>query len=225
MIKAVLFDLDGTLYDEKQFVLSGFREVSKHICSKYNLNYDEVYKILVSDFEHGLRRKNFDFLLEKIKLNENVKKLVKIYRTHTPNISLYEDAKEILPKLKKKYKLGIITEGYKKIQENKISILGIKEYFDLITITCAHGKLNTKLFKKTLDHITVKPKECLYVGDNPARDFLAPKKLGIHTVRVKREANASEATDLNDICRADYTISNLSTLEVIINHININAMT
>jgi putative hydrolase of the HAD superfamily len=224
MIKAVIFDLDGTLYDEIQFVLSGFREVSKHLCSRYNLNYAEVYNVLVSDFEHGLRRKNFDILLEKMRLKGNVKELVKIYRAHIPDISLYEDAKEILPKLKGKYKLGIITEGYKKTQENKISVLGIKEYFDVIIIAYAdgkaYGKLSTKPFKMALNRIAVKPEECIYVGNDPAKDFLGANKLGIHTVRVKREASAYEPTCLDDKCRVEYTIPNLSTLEVIINHIN-----
>ena len=99
-IKAVVFDLDGTLYDEKDFMKSGFKEVSKYLSSKYSLNPETIFETLKKDFDSGLRRKNFDVMLEKMDLEEDIKSLVKIYRGHSPSISLYDDAKEALKWLK-----------------------------------------------------------------------------------------------------------------------------
>jgi len=224
MIKAVVFDLDGTLYDEKEFVMSGFESVSKNISSKHNLDRSKIFRILKSDFESGLRRKNFDVLLEKINLNEDVKRLVNIYRKHAPNISLYEDAKEILTELKDKYKLGLITDGWEKTQENKISALGITKYFDVITLTDVYGRGNwkpsSKPFKVTLDKLGVEPKESIYVGDNPMKDFFGAKKLGIHNVRVKRGGGEYDYINMDDKYEASYIIPNLLILKKIIDKIN-----
>ena len=224
MIKVVIFDLDGTLYDEKEFVMSGFKVVSKYLSSSYDLSSDEIFRILKNDFELGLRRKNFDILLKKINLEEDVKKLVKIYREHTPSISLHEDAKEVLMKLRGKYKLGLITDGLKKTQENKISALGIKKYFDVITITDVYGrnhwKPSSKPFKIALDKLKVKARESIYVGDNPWKDFLGPKKLGIHTVRIKRGSGEYDHINVDDEHKANYIISNLTMLEKIMCRIN-----
>jgi putative hydrolase of the HAD superfamily len=218
MIKVVIFDLDGTLYDEKEFGMSGFKVVSKYLSSSYDLSSDEIFRILKKDFELGLRRKNFDILLKKINLEEGVKKLVKIYREHTPSVSLHEDAKEVLMKLRGKYKLGLITDGLKKTQENKISVLGIKKYFDVIIITDVYGrdhwKPSSKLFRIALDK--VKARVCIYVGDNPWKDFLGSKELGIHTVRVKRGSGEYDHINVDDEHEANYTISNLAMLKKII---------
>jgi putative hydrolase of the HAD superfamily len=224
MIKSVVFDLDETLYEEKEFVMSGFKAVSKYLSSKYGLNPAEIFETLMSDFERGIRKKNFDALLEKIGLKENVKKLVNIYRTHTPDISLYKDAKEILPELKCKYNLGLVTDGKKKTQENKISALSITEYFDVIIITYAYGrdywKPSSKPFKIALEKLGSVPEEAIYVGDNPVKDFFGAKKLGIHTVRVKRGRGEYDHINVDDNYEADYTIPNLLTLKVIIDQIN-----
>lgn len=223
VIKSVIFDLDGTLYEEKEFVISGFKAVSKYLSSKHGLNPAEILEVLISDFKNGLRKRNFDVLLEKKELKENVKKLINVYRTHKPYISLYRDAKKVLPELSR-HKLGLITDGRKKTQENKISALGIAEYFNVIIITYAYGrdcwKPSSKSFKIALDTLGTLPEESIYVGDNPLKDFLGAKKLGIHTVRVKRRSGEYDHIKVNDEYDADYTIHNLLTLKTIIDQIN-----
>jgi len=57
MIKAIIFDLDDTLYPEKKFIMSGFRAVAKYLSKKHKLNYNEVFKILKKDFKKRLRKK------------------------------------------------------------------------------------------------------------------------------------------------------------------------
>ena len=70
MIKAILFDLDDTLYEEKQFVAGGFKTVAEYLSIKYRVDYDKVFKILKDAFEKGLRRKNFDVLLKKLAIEK-----------------------------------------------------------------------------------------------------------------------------------------------------------
>jgi putative hydrolase of the HAD superfamily len=224
MIKAVIFDLDGTLYDEKRFVMSGFEAVAEYLASKHDLDCNKILEVLKKDFDSGLRRKNFDVLLEKVHLKEDIGELIDIYREHTPTISLHEDAKRILPELSQKYKLGLITDGYKKTQAKKISALGIAKHFDVITLTDTYGRTNwkpsDKPFSVTLTKLVVKPAESIYVGDDPTKDFLGAKKLGVHTVRIRRGSGEYDHLNVDDQHEADSTISSLVMLEEIIDRIN-----
>lgn len=225
MRKALLFDLDDTLYEEKQFVISGFRMTSQYLSEKYKVEYDKIFKILRKDFEKGLRGKNFNILLRKLNLeNESVKNLIQIYREHTPSISLYPDAEIILKELKSnKFKLGLITDGYINTQRNKLFILGIVDYFDVILINNVEKNLSKKdkiCFEKAVSKLEVKPEKAIYVGDNPLKDFVSPRKLGIVTVRVKRRKGEYSSLLADEAHKANYTISNLLQLPEIIEKIN-----
>ena len=225
MIKAILFDLDDTLYPEKQFVMSGFQVVSQYLSQKYNFESDDIFNILKDDFEKGLRRRNFDVLLQKLGLNnENVEHLVRMYRMHFPKISLYPDAKSVLELVKGKFKLGLITDGYFITQKNKILSLRIEKYFDTIIINDVFekiSKLDIQPFLKTLSQLRIEPKNALYVGDNPLKDFVSPKKIGIHTVRIKRETGEYGRIE-NGSLDADHTISDLRQLLQVIGEYKIS---
>ena len=88
MIKAIFFDLDDTLYNEIDYVMSGFKVVSSYISSQFDLSQKEVFKILKQDFKEGVRAKNFNLLIEKLDLNCDPLILVEMYRKHNPSISL-----------------------------------------------------------------------------------------------------------------------------------------
>jgi len=220
MIKAILFDLDDTLYPEKQFVMSGFGVVSQYLSKKHNFEFAKIFNVLKEDFEKGLRRRNFDVLLQKLGLNnENVEHLVRMYRMHFPKISLYPDAKSALETLKGKFKLGLITDGHILTQKNKILSLGIENYFDVIMINDVSektSKLDVQPFLKVLFQLRIEPKNALYVGDNPLKDFISAKKIGIHTIRIKRETGEHSKIIVNKSLDADWTISDLMQLPQVI---------
>jgi len=223
MIKAVIFDLDGVLYDEKDFVMSGFNAVAKYLASKHGWSSSEIFEILKKDFEQGLRVKNFDVLLSKMRLkNEKISKLVAIYRRHSAHISLHHDARIILAKLKGACKLAIITDGLKETQEKKILALGLKRYLDVITINerKSSWKPNTKSFKATLEKLQVKPREAVYIGDNPSKDFIGCRKIRVHTVRIRRDKGEYNDLLLDEQHEADYTIPSLLDLEETLNQLN-----
>ncbi|MFA7715233.1 MAG: HAD family hydrolase, partial [Candidatus Paceibacterota bacterium] len=184
MIKAIIFDLDDTLYPEREAVESGFKAVSRYISNKHGLDYNMVLNVLVEGFKEGLRKKNFDIFLENLGIeDESIFDLVEIYRGHNPiSIFLYPDAKKVLEWAKEKFKIGLITNGPEIFQNNKISALGIREYFDKIFISGALGEDYCKPSKKPYDIILnklkVKPEEAVYVGDNPLKDFIGARESG-----------------------------------------------
>ena len=74
--------------------MSGFSAVASYLKDTYGRNQKEIYNILLHDFNLGLRKKNFNALIEKVNLDEDIiPKLIKIYREHKPKINLYPDAK------------------------------------------------------------------------------------------------------------------------------------
>jgi len=226
MIKAVIFDMDGTLYNEREYVMSGFRAVAEYLSVKYKMRFNKIFEILKSDFDNGLRKRNFNVLVEKLHLNdEKIGNLVDIYRKHKPSISLYPDAEMILNEFKKEdFKLGLITDGYKESQENKISSLNLRDYFDLIIITDDYGKEywkpSEKSFKLALSKFGMKPNETTYIGDNPLKDFVTAKKLGIYTIRIRRGDGEYDHIEADDEYEADYTLSSLLSLKELISKIS-----
>lgn len=213
MIKAVIFDLDDTLYNEKDFVLNGFRTVCQYLSIKYNINFDEMFYNCVETLEQQGRGKVFNELCKYYNLTEDISLLVDIYRNAKPKISLYEDSIYVLNKLSKVYKLGLITDGMAKVQWNKIKALGIEMYFDKIIVTDDFGRDYWKPHRFAYD-VMLKcfsciSKEAIYVGDNPNKDFIGAREVGLKTIRIIREHGDHMNTKLSDKYEADYVIKDL----------------
>jgi putative hydrolase of the HAD superfamily len=219
MKKAFIFDLDDTLYREKDFVYEGFREVCKHLSKKYNLKEEKLFKTTIEVLETQGRGKIFNILCEKYNIKEDIKKLVNIYRNVKPKIELYEDAKYILDKFKNKFKLGIITDGKSSVQWNKIKALNLNKMVDKIIVSDDYGKEywkpNQHVFLEMARYFNIDPKQCVYIGDNPNKDFIGAKKIGFKTIRIIREEGEHMKTFLDKEYEAHYNIKKLVELEEI----------
>jgi putative hydrolase of the HAD superfamily len=226
MVKTIIFDLDGTLYPEKKFAESGFRAVAEYVFKQHKISQNKVFGILFNDFKKGIRNKNFNVLLKKIGLeNNNVEKLIKIYRSHYPKkIVLYPDALKFLKNNNKNFKLGLITNGHKITQTNKISALSIRKYFKAIFIATEFGdndwEKSMASFNFLLKKIKSKPEETIYIGDNPKRDFMGAKKMGILTIRIKRKNGDCYNILANNKNKANFEVSSLISLNKIIKKIH-----
>ena len=185
-IEAVIFDLDNTLYDEEQFVRSGFRAVSNYMTEKHGIDKEVFYHLLLSIFSKRGRERVFDTALSEMNLckKEIVLEMVEIYRSHLPQISLYKAAHDVLLEIKKKYRVALITDGIKKVQESKVKALGIEDLFDVITYAIEHGgKNNIQAYLTTLRKLEIEPSQSVYIDDSP-KGLTIARKLGIHTARI-----------------------------------------
>ena len=194
MIKAVVFDLDDTLISEKEYIKSGYREIAKYLNKTYKIDntnkiYDKLFELFKQDSKYVFNR-ILDYY--NIEYNEEViKKLIKIYREHIPDINLYDDVMPCINKLKSNnIKLGIITDGYIETQRAKLNKLQAYEFFDYIIITEELGrafwKPNPKAFEIMKEKLNVGFDEMMYIGDNPKKDFYISKIYPIKTVRIIR---------------------------------------
>ncbi|MBQ9520191.1 MAG: HAD family hydrolase [Acholeplasmatales bacterium] len=178
-LEVVVFDLDDTLYNEVEYVKSGFKEIA----SNYP-NVDNMYEKLFEAFKNG--KKAIDYVLCNEGMMNEKDNCLKIYRNHVPNISLSKDIISLLNDLKEK-KLGLITDGRPEGQRAKIIALGLEKYFKKIIITDELGgiefrKPNEKAFVLMKESFNCSYDEMVYIGDNINKDFIAPEKLGMKTI-------------------------------------------
>ena len=176
-IRAVIFDLDDTLYSEKQYVRSGYVKIAEYLGDK------TAAEKLWSYFEQGKRA--IDELLAEINRPDLKDKCLEVYRNQMPDITLYDGVAELIGELKSKgVKVGIITDGRVEGQKNKLKALGLDNLVDDIIITDELGGVQ---FRKPND-ISFRIMQCrwkipfeqmIYVGDNPSKDFKAPRQLGM----------------------------------------------
>ncbi len=216
--KAVIFDLDDTLYDESTFVASGFWTVAIYLEDRFGVNKQKAFLDMMAVLKSEGRGKVFDKVLEKYGLyNPNlVTDLVNIYRSHSPKISLFPDVLPTFKTLKEHgVKLGIITDGLHAVQMRKISALGIAELVDIIIYTDLLGqeycKPNPFPFKQAISMLDIKPESIIYVGNDPIKDIAGANSVGMFTIHICRSGIAEECN-----CGANIHISNLTQITQII---------
>lgn len=182
----VVFDLDDTLYLERDFVRSGFRCVAQKISGELALDLDQTYRLLWGAFQVG--KPAFDGLLEKIPTVEeffSISDLVNIYRFHKPEIQFLNGIPDLLAKIKKKNFLGIISDGWYQAQMNKKEALGLPRYFDEIILTDRWGRTFWKPASRAFEEMEKAGcgLQWIYIGDNPEKDFVQPNIRGWRSVR------------------------------------------
>lgn len=187
----IVFDLDDTLYEEAEYVKSGFQAVSDFACSEWKLSSQLVLNDLTRFFKDNGRGQIFDDMLRKnnIYSKANVKKCISVYRLHNPNIKLYPDADQCLDRLRD-YPIYIVTDGNKDVQHRKILALNLEKRVKQVMITYRYGIKNSKpspyCFLKIAKKEGVSANQVLYVGDNPKKDFVGIKPLGFKTIRLRK---------------------------------------
>ena len=191
MIRCLVFDLDDTLYAERDYVRSGFRAAVQALPAAVR---DPVEEDCWKQFIAGTRLNIFDQVLPQHGLHDPllIASMVARYRDHKPSIALDPTAKPVLLHAKAAgCFLGIITDGRASGQHAKIDSLGLADCVDAIICTDDLGKAfwkpHSRAFIMMAEMAKAAPHECVYVGDNPAKDFLAPNMLGWSTIMLQRD--------------------------------------
>jgi putative hydrolase of the HAD superfamily len=215
-LKAVLFDLDGTLLDRdsslQQFVTKQYDKFFNHLShisrNKYVERFieldcrghvwkDLVYQSLITEFD--ISKLSWQKLLSDYETN------FRFYCVSFPNL------KETLTFLKQQeYLLGIITNGRGVFQARSIEGLGIKSYFDIILISEIEKvrKPQAEIFQRALQRLNAIAQEGVYIGDHPEVDIIGAKNAGLKTIwkrnTVWEKSNHADAIidDLSEIASA-----------------------
>lgn len=192
-MKAILFDLDDTLYPEITFVQSGFRAVSRHLAETESLEEKDLYRRMMRVLERNGRGEVFDTVLREEGLLRPglVPKLVHLYRAHRPSINLFQDVEPGLNRLREMgVRTGVVTDGLASVQRSKVAALGLEPLVDTLVCTDEvgrdRGKPSVRPFLIALDTLRSAPAQAAYVGDDPSKDFQGPRKLGMVTIHMRR---------------------------------------
>jgi putative hydrolase of the HAD superfamily len=191
-IQAVVFDLDDTLYAERDYVRSGFAAVARHLAGG-GRDAGALGTYLWDNFLAGRSAKAFDAAGTHFGLNlspADIAELVEIYRTHRPAIQPYGGIPDFLALLREDHRLGLLSDGFLPAQELKLEALKLRRFFDEVLFTETLGrsawKPSTQGFEALSRRFDLPGEAMAYVADNPAKDFVAPNALGWRSIQFLR---------------------------------------
>jgi len=229
-MKAVLFDLDDTLYDyvpahEKALEAVAIKSFS--IISTSKEEFLELYSSARKHFMEELsslpayhsRTLYFQRIIEKKLGKPSAEKSIELYEEYwsvfLANIKPRVGLIELLSYLKeKKIKVGIATNMTTYAQLKKISALGISTYLDCIVTSNEVGaeKPRSPIFHIALHKLGTTASETLFVGDDPENDIKGAHKVGMKTVLIRTPKNSVNA----HLVGADYVIKDLLEIKGIL---------
>jgi len=121
---------------------------------------------------------------------ELIRRMADAYRRHPPHIKFCADVRPALMRLRPLARLGLLTDGPAEQQSLKIAALGVPVLIETIILTDQLGpgfaKPHPRAFEQMAARLGLPHDRCTYVADNPAKDFIAPNRLGWTTIRILR---------------------------------------
>lgn len=188
-IKGIVFDLDDTLYLQRDFKISGFHAVARWIEDNGYSARQDTMAILhtILDQLGPSYPYMFNRLVEQLSFPETlIPQLVQVFVQHRPQIGLFHGVRDMLMLLRGKHTLGILTDGRLDVQRAKIKALGLEPLVDAILYSDVLGlsKPAGELYAWFEDHFQQPGPKLAYIGDNPAKDFIGANRRGWLTIRV-----------------------------------------
>jgi putative hydrolase of the HAD superfamily len=185
----LVFDMDDTLYEESTYVRSGFMAVAESLAPVLGKSAKLLAGEMMDTLQQLGRGKVFDSLLGRYgKVSRRlVQQCVSCYRLHEPEIHLHQAGASCLRRFRH-FPLYVVTDGNKMAQAAKARALDLESQVKKVFITHRYGLRHAKpspyCFRiiQTLERVSVS--RILYVGDNPAKDFVGLRPHGFRTLRV-----------------------------------------
>lgn len=193
--RAVVFDMDDTLYPERDFVLSGFRAVARWAEEALGLPAAPSITTLNTLFTAGVRGDTFNRWLNSCGIADSdtiVPQLLEVYRQHSPEIRPFAGVPELLAALGRFYRMGLLSDGYLAVQQRKLAALGLRPAFDAVVFSDELGRAAWKPSRQPFDlvceRLQVPPGRAIYVADNALKDFAGARRAGMKTIWLRRPA-------------------------------------
>ena len=191
-IKAIVFDLDDTLFDCTGQLVESARNRAAEAMSKYmNATASDIYKKIVAvEKEHGPKSHIFDKVCETFKPDKSKECIHSALHAYNADsveeIKLFQDTLPLFKKLKKqKIKLIIVSSGIYSRQMKKIEMLGLEKWMDLILIHDIEKAVSKEmLFEQALKQFNFKPGDAVAVGDRVHSEIKFGNKVGMTTIQI-----------------------------------------
>jgi putative hydrolase of the HAD superfamily len=220
---AVVFDLDDTLYPERDYVLSGFRAVARLCGSELGIAAEQAFAELGALFAQGVRADTFNRWLAMHERTETtlVPRLVEVYRQHDPTIRPFPEIPALLARLRPRYRIGLLSDGYLGVQRRKFAALGCGGSFDAVVFSDTWGRSAWKPsaipYQEAVRLLGVPARATVYVADNPRKDFLGARRSGMQSIRLRLPEGEYSALEPETAEHApDHTVTSLAELGTIL---------
>jgi putative hydrolase of the HAD superfamily len=210
-----VFDLDDTLYPERDYVRSGFAAVDSLAAARRGLQGfgDACWE----SFVNGDRGRIFDAVLGSrfgLVDADLVGDMVEAYRLHKPRIALHPDARRFLDRARSlAAPMALITDGPQESQRAKIDALALQATFSPIVVTAELGDGRSKPHPAAFELVQQalgRGHRFVYIADNPQKDFLSPNQLGWTSIRIQRaDGLYSQATAPTPAHAPRHTVTSL----------------
>ncbi|MCC7416256.1 MAG: HAD family hydrolase [Acidobacteria bacterium] len=197
--RAILFDLDDTLYPLRQFVLSGFREVARHLAEATGRDERPFYLALARASRRG-RGRELQACVRRFGLPVDlVPGLIDVIRGHRPSLRLPSASAHALRALRPGWRIAIVTNGVPEIQARKIVALGLGAAVDTVVFATAcgtgAGKPAREPFLEALHRLDVPASRAVFVGDDGRCDLLGAVRAGLRAIHLTRTGVTSPWAD------------------------------
>ena len=184
----LFIDLDDTLYNEVDFVISGYNHIYKWVLK--NLNLDIQYRPSKKDVINNIENHIQTFIKKNNLAEKYSDTFIKLIREHKPNINLSYSNLKKLKVISNTFKnLVLITNGRSISQRNKLQSLNIQKFFMEILISEEFGfKKPDKIFYEKIIE-KYKNYNLIFIGDNIDIDLITPIDKGLKTILIKNLNN------------------------------------
>jgi len=201
--RAVIFDLDDTLYPRRRFVLSGFAAVARRVERSGDAEARAAFAVLTRAFR-TMRGRELQVLAGHFNLPTwIVPQLIEVIRAHEPRLRLPRASARALEHLSHGWRIGVVTNGPPDIQARKVEALGLAPLVD--TVVYAHaigrgfGKPDRAPFVEAARRLGVPLARAVFVGDDPVADITGAQQAGMYAIRMLRPgARVCEAAGAAD---------------------------
>ena len=218
MVRAVIFDLDNTLYSYDPLDKEAGERVREYTCKEIGITeeqYEEAYHFGRNETKRQLhdvgashnRMLYFQKTLEYLDIRPLYLAL-EMYETYwgffLDNMLLYPGARELLEALHEKYiRVGVCTDLLAHIQHRKLRRLGMMDDVDCMVTSEEAGveKPSPGIFQLCLEKLRIPAEEVCFIGDNLERDVKGAMAAGLQAVwfHPERKDCAQEETAQDDI--------------------------
>lgn len=216
-IKAIFFDLDDTLCAYWEASKYGMRKAFE-LHGPDGFTIDEMVQHWASAFREfsptlketgwyeGYLKQGEPTRTEQMRLtllrmgvpdDDRAGRLSEAYmRERDRALRLFEDSGPVLELLRRRYPLGLITNGPADIQRQEIATLGIAGYFDHIYIEgeMGEGKPNPAVFRRAEKAVGLEPAQILFVGNSFAHDVAPALACGWRAIWIRRPSDVPPST-------------------------------
>lgn len=191
--RAVVFDLDDTLYRIRRFTVAGYAATSGAIAERAGRPRREIFCRLQWLYRRGRAARAYQELCEELGLpGDLAEEWLGRHRAHKRRLRLPRTSGVVLETMRAAgWRVGILTNGLPEIQRAKIEALGLASRVDSVVFAdelVPGGKPAPAVFGRILDDLAVPPHRAVMVGDNPECDVTGGRRAGMRTIRLRRPA-------------------------------------